>query len=1169
MSLFLCITSSYAQNLDSLNISSNSIATLTELLDSLDLYSPSVNFETKEEYENFISLYDMLLTLCRMSEPIDAVVEIEKKSLPLYKDFYGGQSLEYATKNVYLGSDFLQISDYDNSLVYLQNGVDIYSNFYKDNLMESYKDPTYQRAIWLLAGTLAIKGEYLEAIKWREFADKAFKFLGEKEFEKDYCVNLYFLMEHYYATGQYLSMGDICDRLKNIIRSYFSVNSKQYFRFLLCSLYKSTYHGDKAEALELASEIQGLPNRSIVSGLYLEAFVYLSFREYSKAIELLENCIQYEGQVNNESELEYICKSYNALASVLINYDLNKAEVYVNKALSLNKGGIDGTDLIEATFNLGRIAHNKRDYITSLECFDKALKLSIEGNHFHCIATCLCESARSEFEIGNFAQAVYKLEEAKRIVETKIGITSSLYSHVLQNMTIFYSHIGDTYKSRVLTSDIARVHKTIYGPNSTEYAVSLYNIALHEKNDSTAISLFNEVIQILQDSDQINNELFAKVHNEIGIRLFNIGDKKGGQRAFKQSYKVLQESKLTKSATAINYHLNYGFCVLHDSHKSAKKHFSKAYDIALNQGLQKHPLFFKSLFSSGLISFIHGIPDDQYIKEMINSLELTYQLNFGLYNESERSQIWFDLLKLKDIVLSCHHNDNYNSSMYDYALISKGLLLNTYVAFSNALQSSDDKNLRALYSDYRDVSIQIAELESKPISNSLVSIDSLKNIASNIERQLIHQSPQYREHIQKMRISWKLIQEKLSANEIAIEFVQYKDYSINYGQEMYAALVLKKGYERPKHILLCEKNKIDSLLYCGKQKEYAIHINDLYSSEELYKYIWEPLENELDKNSTIYFSPDGSLYSLAIEYLPDKNGVIAEDKYNLIRLSSTRNLTSNVLNTEQTYTNAILYGGIDYDVSVQDMQMLANQYNNISLSLTNDYLAGNRDEMNYLHGTRREIMSISEILQYKNIPHTLLTNKLANEESFKNLSHVDFDILHIATHGFYIPSEERVQNNFLNTMSRSFQEVNSILNFDSTEDAMYRSGLAFAGANNTWKGKQIQEGVDDGIATSAEIASINFTGVDLVILSACETGLGEVNDEGVFGLQRAFKKAGANTIIMSLWKVNDHITQMMMTSFYGHLLRGKTKRDSFRLAQQEIRAEYPNPYQWAAFIMLD
>jgi CHAT domain-containing protein len=194
---------------------------------------------------------------------------------------------------------------------------------------------------------------------------------------------------------------------------------------------------------------------------------------------------------------------------------------------------------------------------------------------------------------------------------------------------------------------------------------------------------------------------------------------------------------------------------------------------------------------------------------------------------------------------------------------------------------------------------------------------------------------------------------------------------------------------------------------------------------------------------------------------------------------------------------------------------------------------------------------------------------MANEESFKYLSAENCNILHVATHGFYLPTDKAEKSDFLKSMPIFATNANGIIQFDPIATSMLRSGLAFAGGNKAWKGEQVPEGIDDGIATSAEIANISLAGTDLIVLSACETGLGEVNDEGVFGLQRAFKKAGANTIIMSLWKVNDHITQMMMTSFYGHLLSGKTKRDSFRLAQQEIRAEYPNPYQWAAFIMLD
>ena len=208
-------------------------------------------------------------------------------------------------------------------------------------------------------------------------------------------------------------------------------------------------------------------------------------------------------------------------------------------------------------------------------------------------------------------------------------------------------------------------------------------------------------------------------------------------------------------------------------------------------------------------------------------------------------------------------------------------------------------------------------------------------------------------------------------------------------------------------------------------------------------------------------------------------------------------------------------------------------------------------------------------MQDGNISCTLLKGEKANEESFKNLSSTNCNILHVATHGFYLPTEKAGNNNFLKSMPMFTSNTNGVIHFDPIATSMLRSGLAFAGGNKAWKGEQVPVGIDDGIATSSEISNMNLSNTDLIVLSACETGLGEVNDEGVFGLQRAFKKAGANTIVMSLWKVNDYITQMMMTSFYEHLLSGKSKRDSFRLAQQEIRAEYPNPYQWAAFIMLD
>ena len=124
--------------------------------------------------------------------------------------------------------------------------------------------------------------------------------------------------------------------------------------------------------------------------------------------------------------------------------------------------------------------------------------------------------------------------------------------------------------------------------------------------------------------------------------------------------------------------------------------------------------------------------------------------------------------------------------------------------------------------------------------------------------------------------------------------------------------------------------------------------------------------------------------------------------------------------------------------------------------------------------------------------------------------------------------------------------------------------IAFTGHRD-----QLPEGVQDGILTAKEISQLDLRDTDLVVLSACETGRGEITSEGVFGLQRAFKMAGVQTLVMSLWKVDDNATSLMMQTFYEHLLSGMSKREAFNLAQAAVRAKYSEPYYWAGFVMLD
>jgi CHAT domain-containing protein len=137
------------------------------------------------------------------------------------------------------------------------------------------------------------------------------------------------------------------------------------------------------------------------------------------------------------------------------------------------------------------------------------------------------------------------------------------------------------------------------------------------------------------------------------------------------------------------------------------------------------------------------------------------------------------------------------------------------------------------------------------------------------------------------------------------------------------------------------------------------------------------------------------------------------------------------------------------------------------------------------------------------------------------------------------------------------------------KDELFYSGLIMSGGQSTWTDSTFVVEKNDGILTAYEISKIDFHNVDLVVLSACETGLGDNLFDGIFGLQRAFKKAGAKSILMSLWQIDDKATSEYMGLFYDLLSYGLSKHESYKRTVAEIKKKYNDPYYWASFVLLD
>ena len=481
------------------------------------------------------------------------------------------------------------------------------------------------------------------------------------------------------------------------------------------------------------------------------------------------------------------------------------------------------------------------------------------------------------------------------------------------------------------------------------------------------------------------------------------------------------------------------------------------------------------------------------------------------------------------------YDSKYAELSYDVQLLSKGLLLNSEICLRDLITNTGDSTIINKFNKLAEIKKLLSNLEQES------DRDALNKQYQQLERQLMKESELYGNYLHDFSYTFNDVKDCLGKKDVAIEFAIARHYENMPWLPEYFALILKHDYSSPK----------------------VIPIKNKFSSDSIYQQVWEPLFEEIKGMDNVYFSPTYDLNNLPLEsvIMPD-GSLISDLGINFYRVSSTREIIKR--HNKDAYKSVILYGGLEYDTDVETLIASDAEerskglrgIGNMNDDIENDLRRGNII-WRYLNGTKKEVEDIEKVALDFGIMTKLFSASNGTESTLKNLSGKKNDIIHIATHGFYI---------------KPFDNKNE-------ENQMERSGLALAGANNKQKGNALPKGVDDGILTADEISRLDLRGTDLVVLSACETGLGDVTGEGVYGLQRGFKKAGVQTIVMSLWDVDDAATQMLMTEFYRNLLNGMSKRESLLKAQSKVRnfkgyingekRNFSNPKYWAGFILLD
>ena len=517
-------------------------------------------------------------------------------------------------------------------------------------------------------------------------------------------------------------------------------------------------------------------------------------------------------------------------------------------------------------------------------------------------------------------------------------------------------------------------------------------------------------------------------------------------------------------------------------------------------------------------------------KELLSDYrqEMNNTSQYSVLNVQQMQKKMEPLISLAPLCVSRFLGDsNIEQLAYNCALQYKNFSLMTENLLLSLIKLENDKETTDTYEKIVHLKQQLDTASKEKVQTINDSINTLN------ERLMLNLDFTTYGHI--LNVDWREIQDNLSSGSAAIEFLLAKN---DQGENEYYANILKKD-ANPSCIKLFTEKSLTSIV-------------TTYNTSQAYNLVWQPLRPYLNNITEIYFSPTGVLHKIAIEYLPDDDLKLMNSKYKIHRLSSTREIAQR--NQKKEINRAVVYGGVNYDFLDQSQSGTTTVNEDIS---NNEQL---RDGMAYLPQTLVEMRKIEEVLS-SSIRVDTISGNIATESSFKNLSGKNVQIAHISTHGFYVPKYRK--SNFTKITLNPFNSLD--------EQSLSRSGLLMAGANKAVKLRRTSG--EDGILTAKEIARLDLSGLEIVTLSACETALGDLSGEGVFGLQRGFKKAGAKTIIMSLWRVDDTATRILMTNFYDLLVKGKSINDAFTQSQHQLKSldngKYSDPKYWAAFIVID
>lgn len=825
------------------------------------------------------------------------------------------------------------------------------------------------------------------------------------------------------------------------------------------------------------------------------------------------------------------------------------AELYVleTKAMLEQDGLTDELVYLRTISNLGliylvqgKVLAAESLIVESLAESEKAL-----GKNSAAYVANLNNYAKLHQSLGKYNEAEKEFNEALQLCESFFG--DGMQKAIILNNKAMLLHVMGRYEEAfdqmhlaMKSSEVAPKKFLRSGENSFDNRKFRANLATMYQLSGRfeeAEQNFLAIKKVFENRGQSKNIEYAGLLNQLGILYIQMGKHELVRDLLVQSgetYRKRFGDQNVYFAKVLNDLGN--FYRETGKYEDAEKQLTRAYEVRKNILEPLHPDYIRTQEDLAILYWKTNRGEEAYrlYKEVMDKTVDFTNRYFPPMSEAEKTKFW-DITAPRFQRFYNFSLENKGSikaletDFNNYHIATKALLINSTNKVKHAILNSSDEALKQDYINWLDQKEQLAQMygfSKEKLKEQNINLEELERQVNAMERSLSEKSSLFTAGYASRQTDYSELINLLGANEAIVDIVRVRLFDQNFKDEVkYVAFVLKK--ESGIQVIELDNG---SQLETRYGKYYRTAIQQRLPDEYSYNQFWGRIDPAVAGKKVLYVSPDGVYNQLNLNTLINDKGEYNVSKYDIAILGNAKDLIDIKARKPKTGSkNAFLLGFPDYAT----------------------------DAVSPLPGTKVELDNISKILKAANYNVTQRMQKEATEKSIKSIKAPM--IVHIATHGY-----------FLQDTKGSHGSVYGVNAENASNNPLLRSGLILADAKGAISNNPSDiSGSENGILTAYEAMNLDLEGTDLVIMSACETGLGDVKSgEGVYGLQRSFLVAGADALIMSLWKVDDEATQLLMSNFYSNWIKGGNKQKAFKQAQVQLMTKYKEPYYWGAFVMI-